>query len=79
MYFLCIVGVLENGVSENLISQPLLTGSLEKHQDNEEVDDFDDDHEFDNNEEDLKGDHKPVTSVMSAYKLLTPSVKVSSR
>lgn len=56
---------------ENAVSQPLLTSSVEKQRDND-----DDEQESDNNEEASDESHKPVTSIVSAYKLLTPSVKV---
>lgn len=62
---------MENGAFEAAVSQPLLTTSLEK----QHNDDDDDDQEFDNKEE-AEENHKPVTSIVSAYKLLTPSVKV---
>ncbi|KAK6162429.1 hypothetical protein DH2020_002270 [Rehmannia glutinosa] len=52
------------------VSQPLLLSSVEKQQDE------DDDQEFDISEEGSEENHKPVTSIVSAYKLLTPSVKV---
>ncbi|KAI3444632.1 hypothetical protein Pfo_001297 [Paulownia fortunei] len=61
---------LENGVLEYAVSQPLLSSSVEKQQDEDE------DQEFDNSEEASEESHKPVTSIVSAYKLLTPSVKV---
>lgn len=65
-FLLCIVG-LKNDVLENFVSQPLLTGSLEKQQENNDEGD---------DENDSQEEHKPVTSIVSAYKLLTPSVKV---
>lgn len=52
---------MENGG----ISEPLLSNTVEKEQD--------EDQEF---EEDSGETEKPVTSIMAAYKLLTPSVKV---
>ncbi|KAH8488587.1 hypothetical protein H0E87_024295 [Populus deltoides] len=51
-------------------TQPLLLNSEAKLQDNN------DDQEFDDGEEDSDENHKPVTSIVSAYRLLTPSVKV---
>ncbi|XP_061960701.1 SPX domain-containing membrane protein At4g22990-like [Populus nigra] len=51
-------------------TQPLLLNSEAKLQDNN------DDQEFDDGEEDSDENHKPVTSMVSAYRLLTPSVKV---
>ncbi|KAG8391739.1 hypothetical protein BUALT_Bualt01G0218400 [Buddleja alternifolia] len=61
---------LENGVLENGATQPLLSSSVEKQQDEDE------DQEFDISEEASDESRKPVTSIVSAYKLLTPSVKV---
>ncbi|GFP98518.1 spx domain-containing membrane protein at4g22990 [Phtheirospermum japonicum] len=55
----------------NRVSQPLLSSSDEKQQD-----DDDEDQELDISEEGSEDSHKPVTSIVSAYKLLTPSVKV---
>lgn len=51
-------------------TQPLLLNSEAKLQDNNV------DQEFDDGEEDSDESHKPVTSIVSAYRLLTPSVKV---
>lgn len=51
-------------------TQPLLLNSEAKLQDNNV------DEEFDDGEEDYDENHKPVTSIVSAYRLLTPSVKV---
>lgn len=51
-------------------TQPLLLNSEAKLQDNNV------DQEFDDGEEDSDENHKPVTSIVSAYRLLTPSVKV---
>ncbi|KAL9385504.1 hypothetical protein Peur_022514 [Populus x canadensis] len=51
-------------------TQPLLLNSEAKLQDNN------DDQEFDDGEEDSDENHKPVASIVSAYRLLTPSVKV---
>lgn len=44
------------------ISEPLLLSTVDKQQDEDE--------------EDSEESEKPVTSIVSAYKLLTPSVKV---
>ncbi|KAA8515990.1 hypothetical protein F0562_019169 [Nyssa sinensis] len=63
-------GLIENGVIENRITQPLLLSLGEKQQDE------DGDEECDVNEEASEEIHKPVTSVVAAYRLLTPSVKV---
>ncbi|KAJ6679569.1 INNER MEMBRANE TRANSPORT PROTEIN YAJR [Salix purpurea] len=51
-------------------TQPLLLNSEAKFQDNNV------DQEFDDGEENYDESHKPVTSIVSAYRLLTPSVKV---
>ncbi|KAL3649512.1 hypothetical protein CASFOL_005915 [Castilleja foliolosa] len=58
-----------NGVLRTGISQPLLYRSIEEQQDDE-------DEELNISEEGSKDSRKPVTSIVSAYKLLTPSVKV---
>lgn len=55
---------------QNSISQPLLSSAEEKQQDEDE------DQDCDNSEESAEEIQKPVTSIVSAYKLLTPSVKV---
>ncbi|XP_061997741.1 SPX domain-containing membrane protein At4g22990-like isoform X2 [Rosa rugosa] len=51
-------------------TQPLLVNSNAKHQDE------DGDEDCDNAEEDSKELQRPVNSIVSAYRLLTPSVKV---
>ncbi|KAJ0968829.1 hypothetical protein J5N97_021706 [Dioscorea zingiberensis] len=53
---------------EDGIRQPLLTSEVEK--------DEESDLEFDDSEEASEESHKPANSISSAYKLLTPSVKV---
>ncbi|KAJ7962285.1 SPX domain-containing membrane protein [Quillaja saponaria] len=55
---------------ENHYTQPLLTNSKEKEHDEVE------EQEYDDAEEDSEKTQKPVTSFISAYRLLTPSVKV---
>lgn len=51
------------------MAQPLLTEAKERQDENVE----------DNDEkEDPKESHKPATSLAAAYRLLTPSVKVST-
>lgn len=52
------------------ITQPLLLSAEEMKQDEDE------DQDCDNSEESAEEIQKPVTSITSAYKLLTPSVKV---
>lgn len=63
-----VIGLLENEAVENGNTRPLLMNSKVKSEDG------------DDNEQDDDGDshriQKPVTSIVSAYKLLTPSVKV---
>ena len=56
------IGQLENG-----LAQPLLTDSENKQNEDEEIDD---------SEEAVEDSRKPATSIGSAYRLLTPSVKV---
>lgn len=53
---------------EDGIRHPLLTSEVEK---DEEAD-----QEFDESEESSEDSHKPANSISSAYRLLTPSVKV---
>ncbi|KAL0428952.1 UNVERIFIED_CONTAM: SPX domain-containing membrane protein [Sesamum radiatum] len=65
---------LGTGGLQNGVSQPLLSSSIEKQQNEDEDEDEDEDISEEASEESCK----PVTSIMSAYKLLTPSVKVSS-
>uniref|UniRef100_A0A0E0PCY3 SPX domain-containing protein n=1 Tax=Oryza rufipogon TaxID=4529 RepID=A0A0E0PCY3_ORYRU len=57
-----------NANLEEGLAQPLLTGSEEGQDQNAE--------DNDDNEEESKNSHGPATSISSAYKLLTPSVKV---
>uniref|UniRef100_A0A453CLJ0 SPX domain-containing protein n=1 Tax=Aegilops tauschii subsp. strangulata TaxID=200361 RepID=A0A453CLJ0_AEGTS len=59
-------GHQESANLEEGLAQPLLLGSEERLDDNSE----------DNDDEDAKSSHEPATSFASAYKLLTPSVKV---
>ncbi|KXG19185.1 hypothetical protein SORBI_3010G019000 [Sorghum bicolor] len=58
------IGRLENG-----LAQPLLTDSVDKQNEDE-------DEEVDDSEEAADDSRKPATSIGSAYRLLTPSVKV---
>ncbi|CAN1332398.1 SPX domain-containing membrane protein At4g22990 [Linum perenne] len=55
---------------ENGSTQPLLLESEAKYEDE------DDDQELDGGEGDSEASHEPVTSIVSAYQLLTPAVKV---
>ena len=55
---------------ENGLAQPLLGDSESK------LNDGDDDDEEDESEESAQDSRKPATSIGSAYRLLTPSVKV---
>lgn len=61
----------ENDSLENGFKQPLLISSEDKQQEEE-----DGDQEGDGSEEGLEDSQLPVTSISSAYRLLTPSVKV---
>ncbi|KAM3322864.1 SPX domain-containing membrane protein isoform X1 [Capsicum chacoense] len=63
-------GLIENGSVQKGITQPLLVSEEEMKQDEDE------DEDCDNSEESSEEIQKPVTSIVSAYKLLTPSVKV---
>ena len=64
------LGQLANVTVENGYTQPLLMKIEAKQQDEDE------DQERDDAEEDSQEIHKPVTSIVVAYRLLTPSVKV---
>ncbi len=66
------LGQLVNVSVENGSTQPLLMKSEAKQQDEDE------DQECDDAKENPKEIHKPVTSIVVAYRLLTPSVKVKS-
>jgi len=67
--FILITGqTVDIGRLENGLAQPLLTDSVDKQNEDEEVDD---------SEEAADDSRKPATSIGSAYRLLTPSVKVS--
>ncbi|KAK2974768.1 hypothetical protein RJ640_027129 [Escallonia rubra] len=63
-------GLIEAGALENDFNQPLLLSSGGNQQDEDE------DQECDASEEAAEEIHKPVTSIASAYRLLSPSVKV---
>lgn len=63
-------GLLGNDAVENGFRQPLLLNSEVKREDE------DGDEECDDGEKASKEIHKPVTSIVLAYRLLTPSVKV---
>lgn len=66
------VAKTEHVETENLedgLVQPLLLSSKDKL-------DEDEDQDFEDSEESSEDSHKPVTSIASAYRLLTPSVKV---
>lgn len=65
-----VSGKIENGLVQKGITQPLLLSAEEMKQDEDE------DQDCDNSEESAEEIQKPVTSITSAYKLLTPSVKV---
>ncbi|WMV19747.1 hypothetical protein MTR67_013132 [Solanum verrucosum] len=61
---------IENGLVQKGITQPLLLSAEETKPDE------DDDQDCDNSEKSAEEIHKHVTSIVSAYKFLTPSVKV---
>ncbi|CAN1188939.1 SPX domain-containing membrane protein At4g22990 [Linum perenne] len=63
-------GPLWSDAMENGSAQPLLLESEAKYEDE------DDDQELNGGEGDSEASHEPVTSIVSAYQLLTPSVKV---
>ncbi|CAK9145782.1 unnamed protein product [Ilex paraguariensis] len=64
-------GMIETSALENGLSQSLLLSTTENQPGEDE------DHECDIGEENSEEEiHKPVTSIVSAYRLLTPSVKV---
>ncbi|CAN1332396.1 SPX domain-containing membrane protein At4g22990 [Linum perenne] len=63
-------GPLWSDAMENGSTQPLLLESEAKYEDE------DDDQELDGGEGDSEASHEPVTSIVSAYQLLTPAVKV---
>ena len=65
----CKTGRLENERLESGLVQPLLVNSKEKQDEDGEQD-------FDDSEEASEESHRPATSIASAYRLLTPSVKV---
>ncbi|KAK4738701.1 hypothetical protein R3W88_002398 [Solanum pinnatisectum] len=65
-----VSGKIETGFVQKGITQPLLLSEEETKQAEDE------DQDCDNSEESAEEIQKPVTSIVSAYKLLTPSVKV---
>lgn len=66
----------ENVVLEHGITQPLISSSGEIKQDEDEDEGEGEDDEYDISEVGSDESQNPVTSILSAYKLLTPSVKV---
>ena len=68
MFILITAQTVDIGRLETGLAQPLLTDSVDKQNEDEEVDD---------SEEAADDSRKPATSIGSAYRLLTPSVKVS--
>lgn len=62
--------VVNNDALEKGLQQPLLLNSENKQQDE------DSDQECDGSEESPEDNHRAATSFASAYRLLTPSVKV---
>lgn len=65
-----MTGPIENDALEKGLKQPLLLSS----EDNQEDEDYDG--EFDGSDEAPEESRQPATSIGSAYRLLTPSVKV---
>ncbi|KMT06274.1 hypothetical protein BVRB_7g161990 [Beta vulgaris subsp. vulgaris] len=65
-------GQKTHNMVDNDLEKPLIVSSEKKQQD----DDDEDDQEFDGNNEDSEENHKPATSILAAYRLLTPSIKV---
>ena len=63
------IGHHVNANLEEGLAQPLLIGTERRQDENSE--------DNDNNEVASKNSHEPATSIASAYRLLTPSVKVS--
>lgn len=61
---------VENDEIEKGLTEPLLLSGEKQHPDE------DDDKDCEDNEEALEQSHKPAASIASAYRLLTPSVKV---
>lgn len=71
----------QNDVMERGLKQPLLItseGNGRSPEEKEQDDDDDVDTEFDGSEEAPEESRKPATSIASAYRLLTPSVKVGN-
>lgn len=62
---------VENDSLEKGLKQPLLISSEDKQEDE------DGDQDCDESEEAVEDSRRPATSIGSAYRLLTPSVKVS--
>lgn len=61
---------VDNSALEKGLQQPLLITSEEKPEDE------DGDQEYDGSDETSEESHPPANSIRSAYRLLTPSVKV---
>lgn len=81
LMYKCIISILciflltepvQNDQMEKGLAQHLLSNSEEKQNDNDEY------QECDVSEEGSEDSNKPVTSIGSAYRLLTPSIKVCS-
>lgn len=66
-----LTGQAENDALEKGLKKPLLVASENKNEDE------DDDRDIDESEEAVDESRRPATSIGSAYRLLTPSVKVS--
>lgn len=63
-------GDVESERVESSLVQSLLLTSEEKQ------DDIDEERDYEDSEETPEESHRPATSIRSAYRLLTPSVKV---
>lgn len=70
-----MIGLLINCTVDNGSTRPLLLNSEAKQKDENDDQELDND-DHDEDDEDSKITHRPVTSITSAYRLLTPSVKV---
>lgn len=70
--YVITTGPTENEELEKGLAQPLLSTST----DSQQNDDYDGDQEYDASEEAPEDSRRPAKSMRSAYRLLTPSVKV---
>ena len=70
-----MIGRTAGDAMEDGLKQPLLISPKENQQD----DDDNEGPEMDCDDETAEENHKPATSMVAAYRLLTPSIKVLSR